>query len=121
MIRIELSMIPLVSLTTTATLICMGLTGPQAQAAQEGPSVNVPVSMMHPGKIVSVAADKLVMSDRDGKNKQTFSVTSTARILLDGKSSPLNDLRAGDRVTVTVTAEGVVTLIEATRSAPTQS
>lgn len=74
----------------------------------------------HEGKVVSVADGKLEMSDKDGKNKHKHAITATAKILLDGKSAQLVDLKVGDPVKVTTTAEGVVTMVEATRAvAPT--
>ena len=84
---------------------------PAVQAAQ--------AAMTHEGKIVSVAEGKLVMSDNDGKNEHIHAITPTARISLAGKSVKLTELSKGDSVTVTVSAEGVVTMVEATRPAPT--
>lgn len=77
-------------------------------------------SKTHQGKVVSVSADKLVMSDKDGKNEHTHMVTAAAKVLLDGKSAKLTDLKKGDTVKVTTSPENVVTMIEVTRStAPT--
>ena len=84
---------------------------PAVQAAQ--------AAMMHEGKIVSVAEGKLVMSDNDGKNEHSHAITPTAKITLGGKSVQLTELKKGDSVNMTVSAEGVVTMIEATRSAST--
>jgi hypothetical protein len=76
--------------------------------------------MAHEGKVVSVAEGKLVMTDNDGKNEHTHMITPTAKILLGGKSAKLMELRKGDAVKVTVSPEGVVTMIEATRATPTR-
>ena len=84
---------------------------PAVQAAQ--------AARTHEGKIVSVAEGKLVMSDNDGKNEHSHVITPTAKITLGGNSAKLTELKKGDSVTVTVSAEGVVTMVEATRSAPT--
>lgn len=75
----------------------------------------------HQGKVVSVSAGKLVMSDKDGKNEHTHMITATAKVILDGKSAMLTDLKKGDSVKVTTSAENEVTMVEATRStAPTK-
>lgn len=93
--------------------------GAVAVRGQDGPSVQLPAQMTHTGKVVTATSEKLVMSDLDGKNEHTHPITKTARILLDGKSAMMRELRPGDRVKVTVSPEGVVTLVEATRSVPT--
>jgi hypothetical protein len=74
-------------------------------------------SRTHDGKVTSVAEGKLVMTDTNGKNQHTHVITPTAKIVLDGASAKLIDLKAGDAVKVTTTPEGVVTLVEATRVA----
>lgn len=92
-----------------------------AVSAVPQPAVRaVQASMSHQGKIVSVAEGKLVMSDNDGKNEHSHAITPTAKITLGGNSVKLTELKKGDSVTVTVSAEGVVTMVEATRSAPTR-
>ena len=69
----------------------------------------------HDGKVVSVDDGKLVMTDKDGKNQHQHQVTGAARILVDGMAARLMDLKAGDVVKVTISTEGEVMLIEATR------
>lgn len=101
----------LMSALLAAPWTLIGDVVPAVQAAQ--------AAMAHEGKIVSVAEGKLVMSDNDGKNEHTHAITPTARISLGGMSVKLTELRKGDSVTVTVSAEGVVTMVEATRPAPT--
>jgi hypothetical protein len=53
---------------------------------------------MHEGKVVSVAAGKLVMSV-DGK-EHTHTVAADAKVTCDGKNCKLNDLKPGQRVRV---------------------
>ena len=101
----------LMSALLAAPWTLIGDVVPAVQAAQ--------AAMAHEGKIVSVAEGKLVMSDNNGKNEHTHAITPTARISLAGKSVKLTELSKGDSVTVTVSAEGVVTMVEATRPAPT--
>lgn len=74
------------------------------------------VAKVHAGKVVSVADGKLVAADKDGKNQINYMITPTAKIMLDGKTVKLTDLKAGDAIKVT-TAEGVVTVVDATRVA----
>jgi len=54
------------------------------------------------GKIKSVSADKkeFVFSDKDGKD-WTFQMAEDAKIKLGDKDIKLNELKAGDEVTVT--------------------
>lgn len=73
-------------------------------------------SMTHQGKVVSVSANKLVTSDKDGKNEHRHMITAAAKITLGGNTVKLADLKPGDAVTVTVSPEGVVTMVEATRA-----
>jgi hypothetical protein len=53
----------------------------------------------HDGKIVSVKADKLIMSV-DGK-EHTHMLAPDAKIMLDGKTAVLQDLKPGMRIRVT--------------------
>lgn len=69
----------------------------------------------HEGKVVKVEADKLTMSDKDGKN-HTHAIPADAKITLDGKEAKLSDLKAGAKVKVTTEKKGdklVVAKIEA--------
>lgn len=74
------------------------------------------VAKTHDGKVVSVTDEKLVMTDKDGKNQHNHMITGAAKVMLDGKIVKITELKAGDSIKVT-TAEGVVTMIEATRAA----
>ena len=53
---------------------------------------------MHEGKVVSVAAGKLVMAV-DGK-EHTHNVSVDAKITCDGKNCKLDDLKPGQRIRV---------------------
>jgi hypothetical protein len=59
------------------------------------------------GKIKSVAADKnqFVFTDQDGKD-WTFDVDKDAKIRLADKALKLDELKAGDEVTVTFEKQG---------------
>src|SRR5262249_30399432 len=59
------------------------------------------------GKIKTVSADKkeLVCTDKDGKD-WTFQVPVDAKIRLADKDMKLNDLKAGEEVTVTYEKKG---------------
>lgn len=70
----------------------------------------------HEGSVVSVAAGKLVMVDKEGKNEHSHVVPATAKVTLDGKSAKLTDLQKGDAIKVTTEDEGNVVAIAATRS-----
>ncbi|MBI1902521.1 MAG: hypothetical protein HYS13_15580 [Planctomycetia bacterium] len=56
----------------------------------------------HEGKVVTAANGKLTMTDKEGKNQATHTVSPTARISCDGKACKLEDLKAGFTVKVTV-------------------
>lgn len=68
----------------------------------------------HEGIIVKAGDNKLIMTDKDGKNEHTMKVADSTKILCDGKACELSDLRKGFEVTVTMDADSkVVTRIEA--------
>jgi hypothetical protein len=73
----------------------------------------------HDGKVVSVSEGtrskegKLVMSDKDGQNEHNHMISSSAKIMRDGKSVKLGDLRKGDAITVTTSDDGKVTALAA--------
>jgi hypothetical protein len=69
----------------------------------------------HEGKVVSVAGDKLTMTDKDGKNEHSHMVPRDAKVTCDGKDCKLEDLKKGYGVRVTIEKKGdktVVTKIE---------
>jgi hypothetical protein len=70
----------------------------------------------HTGKVVSAAGNKLIMTDKDGKNEHTHTLGLNVKVSLDGKDAKLDDLKPGMMVRVTTTKEGEkkhVTRIEA--------
>jgi len=75
----------------------------------------------HEGKVVSVtegkgtADGKLIMSDNADKNEHTHMITSTAKIMLNGKAAKLGDLKKGDVIKVTQDDKKHVVSVTATR------
>jgi len=57
------------------------------------------------GKIVRIEGNKIVMTDKDGKNEHTHTLAADARVSLDGKDAKLTDLKKDQMVRVT-TKEG---------------
>jgi len=54
---------------------------------------------VHEGKIVSVTGNKLVMSDKDGK-EHTFTIADDARLRCDDRVCKTEDFKAGQKVRV---------------------
>jgi len=71
-----------------------------------------PVDGTHTGIVVSTTADELRMSDEDGKNQHTHSITADTKVTLDGKDAKITDLKVGQKVSVTIKG-GKVTLAAA--------
>jgi hypothetical protein len=70
----------------------------------------------HEGIVVSASADKLVMTDNEGKKEHSHMVSTATKITLDGKPAKLADLKKGHFVKVTTTKlneKDVVTAIDA--------
>lgn len=65
----------------------------------------------HDGKVVKVDGDKLVMTDKAGK-EHTHLVGNAAKVIVDGKDAKLSDLKPGQEITVT-TEKKEITKIEA--------
>src|SRR5438132_6992159 len=57
------------------------------------------------GKVVRIEGNKIVMTDKDGKNEHTHTLAADARVSLDGKDAKLTDLKKDQMVRVT-TKEG---------------
>ncbi len=70
----------------------------------------------HEGTVVSAAAGKLVMLDKDGKNEHSHTIAATTKVTLDGKEAKLEDLKKGDAVKVTTDDGGKVTAVAGTRA-----
>lgn len=68
----------------------------------------------HDGKVVSATAEKLMMSDKDGK-EHSHALTSDTKVTVDGKAGKATDLKKGFKIRVTTKAgdEKVVIRIEA--------
>jgi hypothetical protein len=58
-------------------------------------------SRSHDGKVVSIAGDKLVMTNMEGKGEHTCTLAADARVTCDGKVCKAADLKAGMRIRVT--------------------
>jgi hypothetical protein len=69
----------------------------------------------HDGFVVAVAADKLVMADKDGKNEHTHAIGADCKITLNAKAAKITDLKKDDAVKVTTGSDGKVTAVAATR------
>jgi ribosome maturation factor RimP len=57
------------------------------------------------GKIVRIEGNKIVMTDKDGKNEHSHTLAADAKVMLDGKEAKLTDLKKDQAVRVT-TKEG---------------
>jgi len=57
------------------------------------------------GKLEAVYADKIVLADSQGKDT-TFQLNSDARVLINGQESKIEELLAGESVTVTFEMSG---------------
>jgi hypothetical protein len=74
-----------------------------------------PANNTHAGVVVSTVDGKLTMMGKD-KKEHTHAVAKDAAVTCDGKECKLEDLKKGQRVTVTVEKQGddvVITKIEA--------
>jgi hypothetical protein len=71
---------------------------------------------VHEGLVLSVTAETLVMSDRDGKNEHAHKVDAATAVTIDGKPAKLPELAKGDKVKVAVGQDGKVVSIAATRT-----
>jgi hypothetical protein len=72
----------------------------------------------HEGLVVSVAADKLTMTMTDGTQEHSHIVGKGAKIMLDGKTAKLDELKKGFHIEVTLDDQKKVTTIEAHSTAP---
>ena len=68
-------------------------------------------SSKHTGVVQSVDNGKLTMTDKDGKNEQTYTVARDAKITSDGKESKLEHLKKGVVVVVVVVVVGGETVV----------
>lgn len=58
---------------------------------------------VHEGKIVSVSGNQFTMSDDKG-NQHTHTLAANGKVMLDGKDSSLQNLKAGMKIKVTMAA-----------------
>jgi hypothetical protein len=58
-------------------------------------------SNSHEGQVVSITSDKLVMTNTEGKEKHTHTLTAGIKVTCDGKVCKALDLKAGMKVRVT--------------------
>jgi len=75
---------------------------------------NKEFSTTQDGKVVSMTGDKLVMTNKEGK-EVTCILTGDATVTIDGKASKVEDLKAGTRIRVTVLGDGklLTSIVEA--------
>jgi hypothetical protein len=67
--------------------------------------------LTHDGTVVSAGAGKLTMTDATGK-EHSHNIDPTAKVMVRGKASKLEDLKKGDRIKVTTSADNKVTEIQ---------
>jgi len=58
-------------------------------------------SRSHDGKVVSITGEKLVMTNGDGKEEQTCTLTAGVKVTCDGEVCKTADLKPGMRIRVT--------------------
>jgi hypothetical protein len=68
------------------------------------------------GLVLSVTAETLVITDRDGKNERAHRVDDATAVTIDGKPAKLPELTKGDKVKVTLGQDGKVVSIAAMRA-----
>ena len=91
------------------SLAVVGISAALAAAAdpQEG-------TKQHEGTVVSAADGKLTMSMTDG-SEHSHAIGANVAITIDGKAAQLNDLKKGDKITVTTDKDGRVTAVSCMR------
>ena len=71
-------------------------------------------SKQHAGTVVSAADGKLTMSMSDG-SEHSHAIGANVVIMIDGKAAQLNDLKKGDKITVTTDKDSRVTAVSCMR------
>jgi hypothetical protein len=84
---------------------------PPASSAKTADKTNT-----HEGKVVKTAEGKLTMKGKDDK-EMTHDISKDAKIMVDGTAAKLEDLKAGQEITVTTDDKGVVTKVDAKKAA----
>lgn len=59
----------------------------------------------HDGKVVSIAGDKLVMSDRDNGKEHSHALSADTKVCIDGKPAKIDNLKAGMWIRVTMKSD----------------
>ena len=95
-----------ISVATFTLAMCVFAAAANAKDVADG---------IHTGVVVSTTAEKLVMSDEDGKNEHSHTITADTKVTLDSKDAAITDLKAGQKVSVTV-KDGKVTVVAAESS-----
>ena len=90
--------------------LAMFVAGPLLAASKDDESEDV----THDGKVVSVTGDKLVMSNKDGK-EHSHTLSKDAKVTCDTKACKIGDLKAGLKIRVTTKSDDkkVATNVEA--------
>jgi hypothetical protein len=73
-------------------------------------------SKMAEGTVVSAGSGKLVVKN-DKNQEQTYSVDSSAKVMIDGKMAKLEDLKKESKVSVALDGEKVISV---TSNSPTK-
>lgn len=66
---------------------------------------------VHEGKVVSASGNKLVMSDKDGK-EHTHTLAENAKVMVDGKAGKAADLKPGMKIRLTTKKGDVNTTLK---------
>jgi flagellar hook-associated protein FlgK len=74
--------------------------------------VGGPSEKAHDGTVVAVGADKLTMTDKDGK-EHSHKLAANVKVTCDGKDSTAANLKAGMKIRVTTDSADAATKIEA--------
>jgi hypothetical protein len=64
---------------------------------------------MTEGTVVSAGSEKLTIKDKDSK-EHTYTVDSSAKVMVDGKMAKLEDLKKNAEVTVTLDGDKVISV-----------
>ena len=81
---------------TLMFFVVLGLSVPAIRSEEKKPDANT-----HEGKIVKIDGNKLTMTDKEGKNEHTHTISPDAKITCDAKECKLADLKVGVAVTIT--------------------
>ncbi|MEQ9409811.1 MAG: hypothetical protein RIK87_18895 [Fuerstiella sp.] len=65
----------------------------------------------HDGKVVTITAEKLVMTGKDGKPEHSHAVSKNTQVTCDGKECKATDLKVSMKIRVTTEPKGGAALI----------